>query len=613
MSLTAPTPVPRQPAVAEHLPDDLATLKRMILELLASLQEQQRDNEALRHRLHLLLQRLYGPRGERFDPNQLLLFTESDAVQDSAATVPTEAVVEAQPKRRCQPHGRRRLPENLPREPRHHELPEAARVCPGCGQVRIDIGADRSEQLEYRPASLFVIEHFVHKYVCPCCRPAPPRTPGQAEHPVPESERMSASQPEPQPVPLTPPAPGPMDTKAEQADPNKEPTDQGLRPQPATAPLRLLDPAEVVIAAPKPALPIAKGLPGPGLLAHVIVSKYVDHLPLHRLERVYERQGLFLSRSTLCDWLAACAHLLRPLYDRLVGVALQSRALHTDDTTVKMQELVSHVLSTARLWVYLGDAAHPYNVFDFTRNRKRDGPQQFLATYQGYLHADAFSGYDGLYLPDPRTATSRILEVACNAHARRKFYEARSSDALRSHQALAYYGQLYELERQAKDFSDTQRLQMRQDLSVPILNQFHQWLTEQRQEVLPKSPLAEALGYAHNNWTALVRYTEAGFLAIDNNVAEREMKRIAIGRKNWLFVGSPHGGQTAAVLMSFTSTCQRLGVEPWAYLQDVLTRLPTTPAEQLDDLLPDHWQAAQGAPTATNTATPRGLSTESNP
>ena len=332
--------------------------------------------------------------------------------------------------------------------------------------------------------------------------------------------------------------------------------------------------------------------------AHLIVSKCVDHLPLHRLERVYQRQGLFLHRSTLCDWMASCADLLRPLYDLMVSVVLQSRALHTDDTTVKMQELVTHLLSTARFWVYLGDAAHPYNVFDFTVNRKRDGPQQFLANYQGYLHADAFSGYDGLYLPDPRTAAARIIEVACNAHARRKFYEARGSDALRSHQALAYYRQLYELERGAKDFSDEQRLQMRQDLAAPILGQFRTWLEVQRPQVLPKSPMAEALGYALNNWHALRRYTEAGFLAIDNNAAEREMKRIAVGRKNWLTVGSPRGGQTAAVLFSFTSTCQRLGVEPWRYLRDLLERLPTHPAERLAELLPDEWERGQRAAAA---------------
>src|SRR5262249_21354901 len=236
----------------------------------------------------------------------------------------------------------------------------------------------------------------------------------------------------------------------------------------------------------------------------------------------YERQGVFLHRSTLCDWRAACAGVLRPVYDQMGSLVLQARALHTHHTPGKLQDPRTHGLSTARRGGYLGDAHHPYNVFDFTVNRKRDGPQQFLAHYQGYLHADAFSGYDGLYLPDPRTATARIIEVACNAHARRKFYEARGTDALRSHQALAYYRQLYELERAAKDFSEGQRLQMRQDLAVPILAQFRQWLEEQRPEVLPKSPLGEALGYALNHWAALVRYTEAGFLAIDNNVSERE-------------------------------------------------------------------------------------------
>jgi transposase len=527
------------------LPDDPATLKRMVLELLASLHERDRDIEALRHRLNLLLRRLYGPRGERMDPKQLLLFAEPAAGQEVVAE-PPEPEEATKPRRRCRPHGRRRMPEGLPREPRHHELSEAERVCRDCGGLRIDLGADRSEQLDYRPASLFVVEHYVHKYVCPCC------------------SRRSGNVQKQQPELQAPPPPCPSSTG------------QG----------------EVVIAAPKPAMPIAKGLPGPGLLAHLIVSKYTDHMPLHRLERSYERQGLFLHRSTLCDWLGACADLLRPLYDLMLGAVLQSRALHTDDTAVKMQEPVTHQLSTARLWVYLGDDAHPFNVFDFTLNRKRDGPQRFLANYRGYLHADAFSGYDGLYMPDPRTAGARIIEVACNAHARRKFYEARGSDALRSHQALAYYRQLYELERQAKDFSDAQRLQMRQDLAMPIQARFRVWLEAQRQDVLPKSPMGEAISYALNNWAALVRYAEAGFLAIDNNASEREMKRVAIGRKNWLTVGSPRGGRTAAVLFSITSTCQRLGVEPWTYLRDVLTRLPAT-AGQTGELLPDQWKAAR--------------------
>jgi transposase len=619
MSLADSAATGLPPTDAEHLPNDIATLKGMILELLASLYDRDRDIEGMQHRIHLLLHRLYGPRGERFDPNQLLLFVEMATGQDTAQEAPTELPAPSKPQRRCRPHGRRRLPENLPREPRHHELSEAERLCPNCGKVRVDIGTDRSEQLDYRPASLFVVEHFVHKYVCPCCsrRSAPAQE--QPAQQAQESEPMPLPEPELQPTPPSIPGPAsrPADAEPERPCASTPLVDSSQGPQAQAR--QPLDPGAVVIAATKPEMPIAKGLPGPGLLAHLIVSKCVDHLPLHRMERVYQRQGLFLHRSTLCDWMAACAKLLRPLYDLMVSVVMQSRALHTDDTTVKMQELVTHFLRTARLWVYLGDASHPYNVFDFTINRKRDGPQQFLANYQGYLHADAFSGYDGLYLPDPRTAAARIIEVACNAHARRKFYEARGSDALRSHQALAYYRQLYELERQAKDFNDEQRLQMRQELSLPILEQFHHWLVAQRPEVLPKSPVGEAISYALNNWDALRRYTEAGFLTIDNNVSEREMKKIAIGRKNWLTVGSPRGGQTAAVLFSFTSTCQRLGIEPWAYLQDVLTRLPMTPAAQLGDLLPDHWQAARDAkmpskPVAANditAATARTVSTVS--
>ncbi len=599
MSAPDPAATSAPPTAAASLPDDVPTLQRMVLELLATVQEQRHDYEAVRQQLDRLLRRLYGPRGERYDANQPGLFDHLAAAAEEAPPVPEPAP--EPPRRRCRPHGRRRLPQDLPRQSRHHQLTEAERLCPGCGQVRLEIGTDRSEQLEYRPASLFVVEHFVHKYACPCCRPRP-TAPAVGPATDPESPAMSSPPPS---APTAPAVPGDLPAPA---GPSATPASPGPGPPAAAEPLRLSEPVALVVSAARPADPIAKGLPGPGLLAHLIVSKYTDHLPLYRLERIYQRQGVFLHRSTLSDWLAACARLLRPLYDLMVSVVLQSRALHTDDTTVKMQDPETHVLSTARLWGYLGDVEHPLNVFDFTVNRQRDGPVQFLAGYQGYLHADAFSGYDGLYLPDPRTSRARIVEVACNAHARRKFFEARGTDALRAHQALAYYRQLYELERAAKDFSDAQRLQMRRDLSLPILEQFHRWLVAQRPEVLPKSPMGEAIAYALNNWEALRRYTEAGYLAIDNNAAEREMKQIAIGRKNWLSVGSPRGGQTAAVLMSFTSTCRRLGVEPWAYLQDVLTRLPGLPAEHLPELLPDRWEAARRAREVPSLAAPPSAS-----
>ncbi len=574
MSTAAPLPEPVTDhnlplPTLEQLPDDPETLKRMVRELLSTLQEERRDKEDLQHRLNLLLRRLYGPRSERLNPDQLVLFGEDaqapGQTEQPAANSPPQP---ASPQRRHRPHGRRLLPENLRRELVHHELTAAERLCV-CGQMRIDIGNDVSEQLDWRPASFFVLQHVIHKYACPSCsrRAAemPPQTDEQA--PADTAEQVAAGS-----------------SAAARAEALPVSPDAGAG---------ALGPA--VVSALKPASPIAKGLPGPGLLAQVIVSKYVDHLPLYRQEQIFERQGVFLARSTTCDWLAACAELLRPLYARLVALVLQSKWLHTDDTPVKNLGHAPDQTATGRFWGYLGDRDHPGNVFDFTVNRKRDGPQTFLADFHGYLHADAFSGYDALYLPSPQAGTAAIVEVACNAHARRKFYEARGSDAMRAHQALAYYGQLYEIERRANDndFTDEQRLQARRDLAVPILDQFRAWLEEQRQKVLPKSSMAEAIGYALNNWTALKRYTEAGYLAIDNNVAEREMKRIAIGRKNWLFVGSDNGGRTAAVLFSFTSTCHRLGIDPWAYLHDVLARLPALPAENLDELLPHRWQAAR--------------------
>lgn len=569
----------------ELLPDDPTILKQMILELLASLRTKDHELEGVRHRLDYLLRRLYGSRSERFDPNQTLLFealasaeAPAEGASWAAATVePTSAESKKKPK--PAPHGRRTLPAHLPREPRDYELSEAERVCSTCGESRIDIGVDTSEQLDYRPATLHVIEHRVHKYVCPCCSvDALAAVANPSVDTAVSTPEAAASTDAAAPTPVATTTPTPLEAST-------------------TTPVAVMTPtllSSVFIAGAKPPQPIAKGMPGPGLLAHLIVSKFVDHLPLYRLERIYERQGLVLPRSTTCDWLAACAQLLRPLYELMVADVLRSRVLHTDDTTVKILDPPPGATDKGRLWVYLGDPTHPYNVFDFTPNRERVGPQTFLARYHGFLQADAYTGYDGLYLPQADDA-ARVVEVACNAHARRKFYDARNSDAARSHQALAYYGQLYEIERRAKEMNadEATRRRMRQDLAVPILTQMEQWIREQKDQVLPKSPLGEAIGYALNNWTALVRYTEHGFLAIDNNVAEREMKHIAIGRKNWLHLGSEKGGHTAAVLFSFASTCRRLQVEPWAYLQDVLARLPTTPTEALVELLPDHWQATR--------------------
>jgi transposase len=528
----APTALPTPTAAT--LPDDPVILKQMIVELLVTLQETRQEREHVQQRLHLLLQRLYGPRTERFNPNQPLLFADlKEAAQETptadATTPPAEDNAEStKPPPKHTPHGRKRPPKDLPHVPVHHTLSAAELPCPTCGTPRQEIGTQTTTQLDFRPVALFVTDHIEHKYACPCCSP--------------------------------------------QGQPH-------------------------IVAAQKPEQPLGKGSPGAGLLAHLIVNKYADHLPLYRQESILERQGLELARSTTCDWMAQCAVKLQPLYELMKDALLQSRVIHTDDTPVKRQDAADHETRQSRLWTYLGDAAHPYNVFDFTLNRKRDGPQQFLQTYVGYLQADAFSGYDGLYVPNAETGTAPIREVACNAHARRKFYDARGCNASAAHQALAYYGQLYEIERQAKEVPEEVRLQMRQDLALPILDKMKTWLEQIDNELLPKDPFREAVNYALNQWQALCRYTSAGFLAIDNNWAEREMKRIAIGRKNWLFFGSAQGGKTAAVLFTLTSTCQRLAINTWAYLKDVLTRLPTTAKEQLADLFPDRWKAAQPKPT----------------
>jgi transposase len=529
------THTPSSPPVHTPLPDDLTVCHQMIRELLATLGEQRQDLDQLRARLDQLLRRLYGPRAERFDPNQPWLFADLNTPAAAAATVsatPEPAVAdEAKPSKR-QGHGRKKLPQHLRRERVDYTLTEAERICPCCGTLRHEIGTHLTEPLDYQPASFFVVEHVQHTYACPTCQ-------GQV-------------------------------SRADKLPP-----------------------------------PIPKGLPGPGLLAYVVVSKYADHLPLYRLEHILGRQGVDLKRSTLCAWMASAADLLRPLYAEMSRRVLRTLVVHTDDTPVPVLDAALEHTRLGRLWVYLGDWMNPFNVFDYTPDRTQAGPQKFLETFNGFLQADAYTGYDRVY------QNQGVVEVACNAHARRKFYEARANDPQRAHQALAYYRQLYDVEDQIRQAEvetrqgtpmteveaalfrvwwEEQVVLYRQEYAVPIWQQFHAWLLEQQDQVLPKSPLGEALVYALNQYQALTVYLRSGFLAIDNNWAEREMKRVAIGRKNWLFAGSDGGGQTAAVLYSFISTCQRHGLDPFVYLRDVFRRLPTQPAEQLAELLPDRWR-----------------------
>jgi transposase len=509
----------------DELPNDVAALKRIILEQHERMEaERERHAAELKAAIQALLRRYYGPRSEKFDPRQLLLFGQKiDAMPLDEASIEAESgetIVTRRVKNRHK-HGRQQLPEYLERIEIEHDLAAEDKVCPCCGEERCRIGAEVSEQLEYFPASFKVLKHIRHKYACAKC---------------------DAS---------------------------------GDNPNIATAA--------------KPSQPIDRGLPGPSLLAHVVTSKLGDHLPLYRLENIFARQGVHVARSTMCAWMAAVGELVKPLVELMALRVKQSRVVHTDDTTVPIQSPGEKQCRKGRIWCYLGDEANPYVAYDYTPNRKRDGPVAWLAGYSGYLQADAYGGYDGIY------HAKGVTEVACWAHARRKFYDAQDSDGKRAAEMLALIGELYAIEREAKDVSDEARLTLRQERGVAALARIKTWLDMEGEIVLPRSPMAAAIGYVKNQWAALKVYVTQGFLNIDNNAAERALKRVAIGRKNWLFAGHDAAAANHARLWSLIASAERHGVDPQRYLTSVLAKIGQTPIDELDQFLPDVWKAEDAA------------------
>ena len=344
-----------------------------------------------------------------------------------------------------------------------------------------------------------------------------------------------------------------------------------------------------VVQAALPARPIEKGRPGPGLLAHVVVSKYSEHLPLYRQETVFPRSGVEISRRTLCDWVRAVAELGEPIVGFMKQESvLTSKVIHSDDTRITVQDPRHPGGSrSGYLWVYGGDQKDL--VYDFTPSRSRDGPLAFLGTYEGYLQADAYSGYDEVF------RTGRVIEVGCWAHARRYIFEAVKTALEPATELLAQIRRLYAVERAAKDLDANLRRDLRQEKSAPILQQIEERLEAIAPHHLPKSPMGEAIGYARRQWRALTRYAEDGDLAIDNNAAENALRMVAVGRKNWMFVGSDAGGQRAAILYSLIGTCKRIGIDPFAYLRDVIARVSTHPMRRISELTPRGWKAELAA------------------
>lgn len=347
----------------------------------------------------------------------------------------------------------------------------------------------------------------------------------------------------------------------------------------------------VVLQAPAPSRPVARGMAGANLLAHVLVSKYCDHQPLYRQSEIYARDGVELARSTLADWVGETSALLQPLVDAIRRHVLAADKLHADDTPIPLLAPGHGKTRTARLWTYVRDdrpaagTAPPAVWFAFSADRKGEHPQSHLKTYHGILQADGYAGFDALY------ATTRIKEAACWAHVRRKFYDiARAQHSPLALEAMQRIADLYAIEADARHQPPQYREQQRRCRAGPLLQQLHDWLTQTLTQISSKSTLAEAIRYALVRWEALTRYVADGRIEMDNNAAERALRAVALGRKNYLFVGSAAGGDRAAAMYSLIGTARLNGLDPQAYLRHVLGCIAEHPINRIDELLP--WNIA---------------------
>jgi transposase len=533
-----------------NLPEDSASLKAMVRSLLAERnREKQRAEEQGKRaddlhiqnlRLQLELARYkkwyYGPRADRLSTSELaqaLLNFGQELEQRPIhpEDVPPASEPEYELRRVKRRKGRRSLAnfENLPVTTQVYELSAEERICPCCGVVRPEIGAEESWQIEYIPGHFERIHHVRKKYACAKCE------------------------------------------------------DSGEGPQMAVAA--------------RAEAPIDKGMAGPGLLAYIVASKFADYLPLYRLEDIFARQGFEISRATQSVWCGDVADLVEPLYQRMAERVRQSHVVATDDTILPM--LSPGKAKQARMWVYIGDPEHPYNVFDFTLDGGRDGPKHFLKDYSQVLLADAYGSYDGVVVGNA------ITRAGCWSHARRKFVDAEKTAPEIAREVVALLRPLFAIENQAREASASERLEIRQKQSTPRLIELSEKLLVWKEQLLPKHPMADAVNYTLNHWAELNVFCLDGAVPIDNNASEREMKRVVLSRKNSLFVGNPRGGRTFAILASLTSTCRRHQIDPQLYLTQLLMNLPQTKLSELAAWLPDQWKLHEMARRAAlNEAAP---------
>lgn len=496
----------------------------MVLDLVGRLSQQ---SAQLEQRLGEVLRQLYGRRSEKVAPGQLgLLLGELASAASGASETGAEPPARIEPsneaKRTRKPTGRKALPASLPREERVHRPAAEDLVCE-CGADKKRIGDERSQILEYVPASFKVIVDVREKFACAACQ------------------------------------------------------------------------AGVVIA-PVPPKPIEGGLPGPGLVAHTLIAKYKDGLPLNRLAGIYQRAGVEIAASTLGDWVRGGAALLEPLAKHIFVRIMGSHIVQADDTGLRVLDPSrANGVKKGHLWGFVGDRR--LVAFAYTETWEGERAREHLVTRRGYLQVDGYAGLNPLFDgPDPP-----CVAIGCMAHCRRKFVVAMEGGDLRAAVAVDLIQKLYAVERDATEcnLDHEARRARRRDRSAPLMNELGTWIARIHPAAPPKTPLGKALTYAINQWPQLMRFLDDGRIELDNNGIERALRPIAVGRKGWLFAGSDEGARRAAIVYTVIGSAVLAGVEPWAYLRAVVDELSASVSSaRLAELAPDRWAAAQANPAA---------------
>ena len=511
-----------------HLPDDIATLKAMVVAANARALNLDGQIAHLKLTIAKLQRDTHGASSERgarlLEQMELqldeLVETASENKLADALEAPAHLAEEA-----AQKPARRPLPSHLLRERVVHAPPCA---CAHCGSASLrKIGEITTETLELVPAAWKVLSHAREKFSCRSC--------------------------------------------------------------------------EKITETPAPSHPIARGRAGPQLLAQVLFSKYRAHLPLNRQSDIYAKEGIDLDVSTLADWVGACSATLEPIVREIEKHVLTAERIHADDTTVPV--LAKGQCTTGRLWVYVRDDAPfggktaPAALFHYAPTRGGEHPEKHLATYSGLMQADAYSGYNGLYAKGRKPGV--IIEAACWAHGRRKFFElAELQKAPVAIEAVRRIDELFAIEREINGKPPDARLAVRQTRSKPVVDALEIWLRDERRKLSSKAPAAKAIDYSLKRWPAFTRFLDDGRICLSNNAAERAVRGIAVGRKNWTFCGSDSGGRRAAAIYTLIETCKLNGIDARAWLADILARIADHPARQIADLMPWNWKAASSETAA---------------